>query len=498
MSNTSEDIQAVGSDTHPLMLDRTDYESWAQHIRLYYRGKENRHHILSFIDEGPFKMGICRDAIGATPKGPAILGPKRPRTYDDLDDNNKAPKAIWDNVKMLLEGSELTKEDRESLVYDEFERFRMLPVSLLAQSFRAYLPHNNNQLRTSSNTRNQAIVQNGRVVVQTVQGRQNQRNNAWGAGAAANGGVQNRAGNANQENGAMLDEEEILFLAGDHANTFDADVDEQPVRDMAQNDDNILQADECDAFDSDMDDESTAQTIFMANLSSAGLAHQQVGPSHASTLSEVQNLDNDVDHVDVNHKEHEIHNEVQQPIVVDSDTIEMGNSNIIPYEQYLKNNEAFVVLNDVSSVLNDDSLATELAIYKEQVEAKRAQPALYDGHEILKTNHVPAIVPTLEEDLELADISKEKMIKKVKDPEVLTLFKGGNILLKPVVSFDVLILEGSSQTNIDDKGYWDSGCSRHMTCNISYLFDFEACLLVKEDARLQAREPLKPIQNVLC
>nr|GEY09334.1 ribonuclease H-like domain-containing protein [Tanacetum cinerariifolium] len=32
---------------------------------------------------------------------------------------------------------------------------------------------------------------------------------------------------------------------------------------------------------------------------------------------------------------------------------------------------------------------------------------------------------------------------------------------------------GSSQNNFDDKGYWDSGCSRHMTGNISYLFDFE-------------------------
>nr|GEU39818.1 reverse transcriptase domain-containing protein [Tanacetum cinerariifolium] len=32
---------------------------------------------------------------------------------------------------------------------------------------------------------------------------------------------------------------------------------------------------------------------------------------------------------------------------------------------------------------------------------------------------------------------------------------------------------GSSQNNIDDKGYWDSGCSRHMTGNISYLSDFE-------------------------
>nr|GEV72455.1 retrovirus-related Pol polyprotein from transposon TNT 1-94 [Tanacetum cinerariifolium] len=32
---------------------------------------------------------------------------------------------------------------------------------------------------------------------------------------------------------------------------------------------------------------------------------------------------------------------------------------------------------------------------------------------------------------------------------------------------------GNSQDNIDDKGYWDSGCSRYMTGNISYLFDYE-------------------------
>nr|GEU44782.1 integrase, catalytic region, zinc finger, CCHC-type, peptidase aspartic, catalytic [Tanacetum cinerariifolium] len=345
MSNTSEDIQAVDSDTHPPMLDMTDYESSVPHLKVHFNADVRETNIV-------------------------LQG--SPKDIYKLINHNIEAKAIWDNVKMLLEGSELTKEDRESQLYDEFERFKMLPV---------------------------------------------------------------------------LDEEDLLFLAGDHANTFDAGVDEQP-------------------------------TIFMANRSSAGPSHLQAGSSHASTLSEVQNLDNDVDHVDVNHKEHEIHNKVQQLIVVDSYTVKTGNFNIIPYEQYLKNNEAFVVLNDVSSVLNDDSLATELAIYKEQVEkedkllaelvnmrnlkekfkdklykqeqsmqtvhmlckpkslydhenemalgyqnpyylskAKRAQPTLYDGHEILKTNHVPAIVPTSKEDLELPNISREKMIEKFKDPE---------------------------------------------------------------------------------
>nr|GEV18251.1 hypothetical protein [Tanacetum cinerariifolium] len=35
------------------------------------------------------------------------------------------------------------------------------------------------------------------------------------------------------------------------------------------------------------------------------------------------------------------------------------------------------------------------------------------------------------------------------------------------------LTKGNSQNNIDDKGYWDSGCSRHMTGNISNLFYYE-------------------------
>ncbi|GKC05146.1 hypothetical protein Tco_0996756 [Tanacetum coccineum] len=156
MSNASDDIQAACSDTRPPMLDRTDYESWAQRIRMYYRGKENGVYILQSIDEGPYQMGTTRDTLGTTDDGGVTLGIDRPRTYNDLNENEKKrfdadiratnivlqglpkdiyklinrnieAKAIWDNVKMLLVGSELTKEDRESQLYDEFERFKMIP-----------------------------------------------------------------------------------------------------------------------------------------------------------------------------------------------------------------------------------------------------------------------------------------------------------------------------------------------------------------------------------
>ncbi|GJW29210.1 retrovirus-related pol polyprotein from transposon TNT 1-94 [Tanacetum coccineum] len=297
--------------------------------------------------------------------------------------------------------------------------------ALLTQSFRATLPQTNNQLRTSSNTRNLATIQDGQIVVQNVQGRQNQnqRNFARGNGVAGFGGTQNRAGNANagqgkpikcyncngighiarnctqpkrpqnsdyfkdkmllmqaQENGAVLDEEELLFLVGEQPNTFDADVDNQPVRDLARNEDNIFQADECDAFDSDVDDEPTAQSIFMANLSSAGPTNLQASSSDASILSEVPDLENANVASNNDQVEHEIHSEVQQSTVIDSNNADMGNSNVIPYEQYLTTNDVSVVPSCASSAPNtayvlidnnvhtpNEPLVTKLAIYKEQV-----------------------------------------------------------------------------------------------------------------------------------
>ncbi|GJV20298.1 hypothetical protein Tco_1467578 [Tanacetum coccineum] len=55
-----------------------------------------------------------------------------------------------------------------------------------------------------------------------------------------------------QENGAVYGMKDETTLSGwlKQGNTFDADVDNQPVQDLALNEDNIFQADECDAFES--------------------------------------------------------------------------------------------------------------------------------------------------------------------------------------------------------------------------------------------------------
>nr|GFC09238.1 hypothetical protein [Tanacetum cinerariifolium] len=61
---------------------------------------------------------------------------------------------------------------------------------------------------------------------------------------------------------------------------------------------------------------------------------------------------------------------------------------------------------------------------------------------------------------------------------LLLIWETREKLLRPqLVGFGdlnkILLNKGNSQNNIDDKGYWDSGCSRHMTGNMSYLSEYE-------------------------
>nr|GEY83972.1 hypothetical protein [Tanacetum cinerariifolium] len=85
---------------------------------------------------------------------------------------------------------------------------------------------------------------------------------------------------ANIKQALALDTKQLLFLAGGQDNAIDDDVDEQPIQDLALNVDNVFQDDDCDAFDSDVDEAPMAQTMFMANLSSADPITDEARPSY--------------------------------------------------------------------------------------------------------------------------------------------------------------------------------------------------------------------------
>ncbi|GKD58576.1 hypothetical protein Tco_1296085, partial [Tanacetum coccineum] len=125
---------------------------------------------------------------------------------------------------------------------------------------------------------------------------------------------------------------------------------------LALNVDNVFQVDDSDAFDSDVDEAPTAQTMFMANLSLVYHVYDKVGLSYDSEILSEYVKDNAV------------------PVV-------QSNVSSVPNDAYM------VMLNDIyepsakcvsvttqNNVINN-SLTAELATYKEQVKLyeKRAK-----------------------------------------------------------------------------------------------------------------------------
>nr|GEW65970.1 hypothetical protein [Tanacetum cinerariifolium] len=243
--------------------------------------------------------------------------------------------------------------------------------------------------------------------------------NLRGGNAAGYGGAHNRVGNVNQGQ-ARLGQARIVKCYNCNGtwhiaqncgqdNAFDDDVDKQPVQDLTLNVDNVFQDDKCDAFDSDVDEAPTAQTMFIANLSSADPVTDEAGPSYDSDiLSEVQDHNQYMDDVCAHHEEHVMHDSVQLDHVVDSHADYTSDSNMIPYDQPRPH---YNELNKIAIGYKNPLCLTR---------AKQIQPALYNGHEILKDNHAPAKVHNTEDTLEMAEITRKKMNDKMNDPECVT------------------------------------------------------------------------------
>ncbi|GJX15522.1 hypothetical protein Tco_0216354 [Tanacetum coccineum] len=115
-----------------------------------------------------------------------------------------------------------------------------------------------------------------------------------------------------QENRVALDEEQLLFLAGGQDNAVDEDV------------------------------RATCSKI----KHSCGLisCYDEAGPSYdTDILSEVHDHDHYQDAVCEHHEEHEMRDNVQPNYVVYSHADYTSNSNMIPYDQYVKDNAVPVV-----------------------------------------------------------------------------------------------------------------------------------------------------------
>ncbi|GKC88964.1 integrase, catalytic region, zinc finger, CCHC-type containing protein [Tanacetum coccineum] len=227
-------------------------------------------------------------------------------------------------------------------------------MSFLSAVVTSCYPTTNNQLRNSSNPRQQATINDGRVTLQPVQGRQisfaTGTSRTYTLGASGSNFRKERTvicynckgkGHMSkqctkpkrkwddswfkdkvllvqaQENGQILHEEELAFFAD--PGTAEGQAIQTVITHNA-----TYQADDLDAYDSNCDKLNTAKVALMVNL------------SHYSSdaLVEIHNPNNVNNHM-INQGVQVMPSSEQSNVVNHSETEITSDSNIIPYSQYV-------------------------------------------------------------------------------------------------------------------------------------------------------------------
>nr|GEV64697.1 retrovirus-related Pol polyprotein from transposon TNT 1-94 [Tanacetum cinerariifolium] len=492
------------------MLDWTDFASWQQRIQLYCRGKENGVNLLKSIDEGPFWIGMLRETLVEGEEVVKLNRGLRDSNYDRLYAYLKQHEAHAKENKIILDRftqnivdplalmsivlhqqyySQSSTTPPSTSVQPHFADNAQLylglsltdnlvenltnTLALLTQSYKTYLPQTNNQLRISSNTRNQATVQLVMGELRTELGMQIQVKQGRLSATTA------------MENGVALDEEQLLFIAGGQDNDVDEDVDDQPVQDLALNVDNVFQADDCDAFDSKVDEAPTAQTVFMANLSSADPVYDKADSSYDSDiLSEVHDHDNYQDAGCEHHEVHEMHDDVQPNYVVDSHVDYTSDSNMNLYDQ--NNREVHLdYLKHLKKSVETLREIVEEAKFARPSNRSLASACLYTKHsqELLEytmhqTNE-PVIPSTRVKGATVASGSKPRSNTK-KDRTLPAKSDMQKVEVHPRNNKSSVKQNNHADSSISYKRtvvqivlwYLDSGCSKHMTGDRSRLRNF--------------------------
>ncbi|GKE78208.1 hypothetical protein Tco_1544328 [Tanacetum coccineum] len=126
MTTLAEHTIVAGAENRPPMLEKSMYDSWASRIRLFIKGKKHGRMMLDSIDNGPLGYPTVEEDRQTRPKKYNELT-KAQQLQDDYDvqatkiilhglppdvyalvNHQEASKYIWDRVKLLMKGTELS------------------------------------------------------------------------------------------------------------------------------------------------------------------------------------------------------------------------------------------------------------------------------------------------------------------------------------------------------------------------------------------------------
>ncbi|GJV82048.1 retrovirus-related pol polyprotein from transposon TNT 1-94 [Tanacetum coccineum] len=309
-------------------------------------------------------------------------------------------------------------------------------MSFLSTVVTSRFPSTNNQLRNSSNPRQQATIQDGRVTVQQLQGRQN----SFGAGSSGTKSTGQRVvkcfncqGEGHmakqcpkpkrkrdaswfrekvllveaQANGQILHEEELAFLA-------DPSITEGQATQTVITHNAAYQAKDLDAYDFDCDELNTAKIALMANLS-------HYGSNALAKSSVVNNLETEItsDRNIIPYSQYVI--ESQQATVQNFNLSAQQDALILSVIEQLKTQVVNCTKINLDNKSVNNTLTAKLERYKEQVKVlKRGQNVDLKSNDIVSDSSAHAIViPDSEKTLMFAEESRSKMLLKQQDPMML-------------------------------------------------------------------------------
>ncbi|GJS26585.1 hypothetical protein Tco_0487205 [Tanacetum coccineum] len=123
MHTMAENVIAAGAENRP-PLEKGMYDSWKTRILLYIEGMDNGEMLIDSIhnelkDLTPKEK--LRKSCDIKATNTILLG--LPIDIYTIVNHHKIAKYIWDRVKELMKGTEITKQERESKLYDDFDRF---------------------------------------------------------------------------------------------------------------------------------------------------------------------------------------------------------------------------------------------------------------------------------------------------------------------------------------------------------------------------------------
>ncbi|GJS23136.1 ribonuclease H-like domain-containing protein [Tanacetum coccineum] len=102
------------ADNRPSMLEKSLYDSWKSRMEFYIENRENGTMILDSVQNGPLVWPTVVQDDGLPPDVYAIVN------------HHKVVKEIWDRVKLLMQGTKLSLQEKECKLYDKFDKFSFM------------------------------------------------------------------------------------------------------------------------------------------------------------------------------------------------------------------------------------------------------------------------------------------------------------------------------------------------------------------------------------